>query len=103
MWARATCLLVLLAACGDNIEPTDDGIWGGSRLRARFLAETEGARQFETFHDPWLGIDCTFRGDPPRCLPEVASVRDYLDPDCTEPVFGRGVSDACNPAPTHFG
>jgi len=104
MWARATCLLMLVAACGDNIEPTDDGIYGGSRLRAWFLAEAEGARQFETFHDRWLGIDCRFQGDPPRCLPEVATFRDYLDPDCTEPVYGRGVTgDACNPPPTHFG
>ncbi|MCI0634550.1 MAG: hypothetical protein L0206_11640, partial [Actinobacteria bacterium] len=105
MWARSVCLLLVSAtACGDNIEPTDDGIYGGSRLRAWFLAESEGARQFETFHDRWLGIDCSFQGDPPRCLPEVARVSDYLDPACTEPVFGRGVTgDACNPPPTHFG
>jgi hypothetical protein len=95
--------LLLVAACGDNIEPTDDGIHGGSRLRAFFLAESEGARQFVTFHDRWLGIDCSFQGDPPRCLPQVAQFRDYLDADCTEPVFSRGVTDSCSPPPTHFG
>ena len=74
MRAGATCLLLVgVAACGDNLPA--DGFHGGSRLRAVFLTDGDGARQFETFHDPWYGIDCTFRGDPLRCLPEVARVR----------------------------
>jgi hypothetical protein len=101
-WARSACLLVAVAACGDNLPA--DGFRGGSRLRAQFLTDRDGARQFETFHDPWLGIDCRFQGDPPRCLPEVARLRGYLDPDCTEPYVSRGVTDdACVPLPTHFG
>jgi hypothetical protein len=102
MRARATCLLLLVAGCGDNLPA--DGFRGGSRLRAVFLSDGDGARQFETFHDPWYGVDCTFQGDPLRCLPEAETVREYLDDGCSEPVFGRGVNDsACAPLPTHFG
>jgi hypothetical protein len=99
-WARTTCLLVLVAACQ---EPPDDGIRSGSRLRAVFLADAEGTRQFETFHDTGLGIDCSFQGEPLRCLPDVARVRDYLDPGCSEPVYSRGITDSCNPPPIHMG
>lgn len=101
---RTCLLLVVLAACQGGGEPPSDGVRSGSRLRARFLADADGARQFETFYDAELSIDCTFQGEPPRCLPEVAHVRSYRDLGCTMPLFGRGVSDSeCATLPDHFG
>jgi hypothetical protein len=100
--ARIAWLLVALAGCGDNLEPPADGIRSGSRLRARFLANADGARQFESFYDRELAADCSFQGDPPRCLPEVAYARSYIDAGCTVPLFGRGVAGECTTPPSYL-
>jgi hypothetical protein len=89
MQSRWMVVALAVAGCGDNRLAHPDGIQSGERLRATFLADAEGARQFQTFHDRELGVDCWFRGDPPRCLPDVATTSLYRDAACEEPLYAR--------------
>jgi hypothetical protein len=96
--------IVGLIGCGGDGEPHPDGVRSGSRLRAVFIAAADGERQFQTFHDRELGVDCWFQGDPPRCLPDVASTSLFRDAACSEPLLQVTPStDVCTTLPDWIG
>ncbi|MEM7156273.1 MAG: hypothetical protein AAF799_25695 [Myxococcota bacterium] len=68
----------------------------GSRLLVRILEAPGGARQFVSFHDQELGVDCQFFDTPDaglRCLPAVVALGvvnaeetlTFADGECTTP------------------
>jgi hypothetical protein len=77
----------------------------GSRLRARFLAGDDGARQFIGFHDVKLGADCTAFPDglgATRCMPlpfAQATGGAYADAACTQRLYDYPVTSG--PVPTY--
>ncbi len=98
-------LLVLLAACGDQIagdnvlEPTS-----GTRLKLEWYLYEDGTRQVEpdTFYDTVLHARCEprpYADGTTRCLPFVDEAL-YIDETC-ENVVGRGTT-LDRTEPTHF-
>lgn len=86
MGGRLVGLLMLVAACGDNLHGRG-AIDSGSRLRATYLLTAAGDRVFQRFHDQELDLDCTFQGtSPPRCLPPHQLTAGYRDAACAQPV-----------------
>jgi hypothetical protein len=104
---------VLLVACGDNraaivdagappdaaidaAEPVYEGpppeqdvVRSGTRLRARFLRDSRGAREHRGLHDAVRGEDCSWGGDGDggwACLPEYEPDDLYEDAACLHPV-----------------
>lgn len=79
------CALPLIA-CGDS-EPLRGDHGSGTRLRARYLVDADGARWFQGWFDRQRGEDCTWSpGDAPRCLPASTVATRFRDAQCTQPV-----------------
>jgi hypothetical protein len=83
------------------------GYENGTRLRARVFASSDGARQFETWHDNQRNEDCSFRTAADgtlRCMP-AARFSPYFaaGSSCQTPIYAHiQPSGTCVPLPTYL-
>jgi hypothetical protein len=99
--ARDTSFIDALAdALTDPVTEADANV-SGTRLRARNLVATDGAVQFQGWHDSQLGIDCVFSPTTNglRCLPLGSTFPNYFgDAGCSQPLHGE--TKGCSPPST---
>lgn len=78
-------------ACGDNLRPTFDGVRGGDRLKATFVA-ADDARLFTGFYDRERGERCRFEllpdGERALCMSTTTptTATEFADAWCTLPL-----------------
>jgi hypothetical protein len=99
--------ILVLAACGDNAAPDEDGARSGTRLKITDWVFEDGTRQWDDFYDTQRHEHCDFNWEPWTdgyiyCVPSATAAVHYADAACTQPVI-TDAPDVATGAPPAYG
>lgn len=88
------------ASGGSEDVTVTEGALSGTRLKATWINGSDGSKQFLSWYDSSMMIDCTFNKlatGKAYCLPPSGLQLMFTDPQCTKPIWSYPTAITCLP------